>query len=235
MIRLTFLLLFLDSPLIAADKPAYDPDEQYADKEIRGWRIRLNKSLLKDDHAKLRDEVLELLDDHLYRIVRAIPVPALEKLRKVAIWVELNHPKHPCMCYHPSKEWLRSNNMNPSKAGGVELANCKNFLSWTHGQPWMVLHEMAHAYHHQVLTFEHQKVRDCFQAAKDAKLYEKVLHVSGEKRQHYAIKNHHEYFAEMSEAYFGTNDFFPFVRPELKETDPRMFALLEEVWGVKKK
>ena len=29
-----------------------------------------------------------------------------------------------------------------------------------------------------------------------------------------------EYFAEASEAYFGTNDFFPFVRIELRRHDP---------------
>ena len=39
----------------------------------------------------------------------------------------------------------------------------------------------------------------------------------------------------MTEAYFGTNDFYPFVKAELKECDPRMYQLLEEVWGVKAK
>ena len=30
--------------------------------------------------------------------------------------------------------------------------------------------------------------------------------------RHYALTNHKEFFAEMSEAYFGMNDFFPFNR-----------------------
>jgi hypothetical protein len=33
------------------------------------------------------------------------------------------------------------------------------------------------------------------------------------------------------EAYFGVNDFYPFVRAELKEHDPAGFALMETVWG----
>jgi hypothetical protein len=41
-----------------------------------------------------------------------------------------------------------------------------------------------------------------------------------------------EYFAETSEALFSRNDFFPFTRDELKQHDPEMFALLEELWGV---
>lgn len=52
--------------------------------------------------------------------------------------------------------------------------------------------------------------------------------------KHYALNNSQEYFAETSEAYFGTNDFFPFVRAELKEHDPRGFGLMEKVWGVGK-
>ncbi|MGO9112581.1 MAG: hypothetical protein ACLP9L_25400 [Thermoguttaceae bacterium] len=33
----------------------------------------------------------------------------------------------------------------------------------------------------------------------------------GQHVRHYALTDHKEFFAEMSEAYFGMNDFFPFV------------------------
>jgi hypothetical protein len=39
-----------------------------------------------------------------------------------------------------------------------------------------------------------------------------------------------EYFAEGSEALFGTNDFHPFVRPELNRHDPELYALLRRLW-----
>jgi hypothetical protein len=39
-----------------------------------------------------------------------------------------------------------------------------------------------------------------------------------------------EYFAEASEAFFGKNDFHPFVRSELKQNDPEMFVLLKKLW-----
>jgi hypothetical protein len=229
MIHLAAVLL-----LLPAEKPAYDPDEQYAEQQLRGWPLKVNRVLLKDEHKPLREQTLELLDDHLYRITRVVPAEALAKLRKIPIWIELAHPKHPCMCYHVSKGWLRDNAMNPNKAGCVEIANCKNFLSWTHQQPWMVLHELAHGYHHQVLGFDHPGVKRCYEQAKEAKIYDQVLHIDGRKRRHYALTNDHEYFAEMTEAYFGTNDFYPFVRAELKQVDPRMHNLLEEVWGVRK-
>ena len=33
--------------------------------------------------------------------------------------------------------------------------------------------------------------------------------------------------------YFGVNDFYPFVRAELKECDPKTVTLIEKMWGVK--
>ena len=54
---------------------------------------------------------------------------------------------------------------------------------------------------------------------------------TGATVRHYGLSNHKEYFAEAAEAYFGVNDFYPFVRAELKEHDPRMFSLMEEFWG----
>ena len=51
------------------------------------------------------------------------------------------------------------------------------------------------------------------------------------KVRHYALTNHKEYFAEGTEAYFYRNDFYPFVRAELKEHDPELHELLVEIWG----
>jgi hypothetical protein len=45
------------------------------------------------------------------------------------------------------------------------------------------------------------------------------------------LTNEKEFFAEMSECYFGTNDFFPFVSAELKEAEPESYALLKDTWG----
>ena len=39
-----------------------------------------------------------------------------------------------------------------------------------------------------------------------------------------------EFFAEMTESYFGVNDFFPFNRAELKEAEPEIHRLLGQVW-----
>ena len=213
----------------------FDPTSAYVKKRIEDWNVLVNKRLLEKEHKELCEKTLKLLGDHLFRISRVVPAKALAKLRKVPIWVEVAHPEHACMCYHVSAGWLRDHGMNPEKAGAVELANARNFLSWTVQQPWMVLHELAHAYHHQFLGFGHAGVRACYKRAVESKSYVSVLHINGRKERAYALTNDKEYFAEASEAFFGTNDFYPFVRAELKQHDPKMYALLEKVWGVRKR
>ena len=59
--------------------------------------------------------------------------------------------------------------INPDKTGAVELANPETFLEWTHEQPWMVLHELAHGYHHRFLGHDHIGICECFEKAKAAK------------------------------------------------------------------
>jgi hypothetical protein len=212
----------------------YDPTSRYTLQEIEGWRIRVNRTLPKDHKARW-EEARNLLRFQLYQITRRVPNAAVAQLRKVPIWVEWREPHHPCTVYHPGVDWLREHGMNPEKARCVEIANIGNFLAWTLDQPWMVLHELAHAYHDQVLGFENAAVQSAFQRAVDSKAYESVLNISGARVRHYALTNVREYFAELTEAYFGTNDFYPFVRAELKEHDPTGYRLAETVWETAQK
>lgn len=74
-------------------------------------------------------------------------------------------------------------------------------------QPFLVLHEMSHAYHHQVLGFDHATVRQAFDLAVSGHRYDSVPYVNGGNQRAYALNNHKEYFAELSEACWGKNEF----------------------------
>lgn len=219
-----------------ADDPAFAPTKSYAIHKIEDWTVLVHPNLTKE-HRKLLDAALEHLGHQLYTVKRLLPAPAVKKLQTVKIWVEDFHPLHPCMCYHVSPAWLKGKGCNPEKARGVEIANPKNFLSWTKQQPFMVLHELAHAYHHQFLPdgYENADLRQAHVRMKESKKYDEVLHINGSRVKHYSLTNPMEYFAEATEAYFGTNDFFPFVRAELREFDPEMYRLVERLWTDKEK
>jgi len=218
----------------APPKPRDKPTTYYEKRELRGWTLRVNRDLLDQKHARLFADVLAELDNHLYRIQRAVPARAVEKLRKAVLWLEYDNPRGRHAHYHPSAGWLKANSYNTDKVKGVEFGSAAGFLRAVRHQPWMVLHELAHAYHDQVLGWDHPKVKAAYEAAKKSGTYEKVLIWNGRIGRHYAMTNHKEYFAENTEAYFGTNDIYPFVKAELKRHDPKIYAVLEELWGVKR-
>ena len=68
-----------------------------------------------------------------------------------------------------------------------------------HEQPWMVLHELSHAYHDQVLNFDNAEIKAAWQRFVDSGKYKSVLHMNGHMRPHYGLTNPQEFFAEMSE------------------------------------
>ena len=217
-----------------ASRPAYAPTSDYEERPLEGWTLRVHKDLLDERRAALWAATLREVENQLYRITRAVPPKAVKELRKVVIWVEYRDPKTANACYHPSPGWLRANGYNPDKAKGVEIGSAARFLKDVGHEPWMVLHELAHAYHHQVLGWNHPEVKAAYEAAKRGGTYEKVLIWNGRVGRHYAMTDHKEYFAENTEAYFGTNDIYPFVRAELRKHDPVMYGLLERLWGVKR-
>ena len=210
----------------------YPPTDRYEVRRIEGWPVVVSMDLLANE-PELAERTLTLLQSQLYQVGRRVPPKALEQLRKIRIWVEEREANTLCMAYHPDAGWLKAHGVNPDKAHCVELANARNFLTWTIDQPWMVLHELAHGYHHQFLDqgFDNPELKTAFEQAKAAKLYESVLRINGKDDKAYATTNPMEYFAEASEAFFGTNDFYPFVRSELQRHDPKLFALLETLWG----
>jgi hypothetical protein len=214
-----------------AGKVPYDPTDRYEVRTIEGWTVRVNTMFVTRE-PKLAAEALTLLRRQLLQIVERVPAASVQKLRTIPIWVEENEPHHPCMVYHPDPSWLRQHDMNPDKGRCVEVSNARHFLKWTQEQPWMVLHELAHGYHHQYLKtgFDNREVKKAFDKAMNEKRYQSVPRTGGTKEKAYAATNVQEYFAEASEAYFGTNDFYPFDRAELQQYDPGMFELLERLW-----
>ena len=204
--------------------------QKYTVRVIEGFSVHVNNDLLTT-HKALGDKALKLLATKLYDITRVVPSKALADLRKVHIWLERDNPQGLCAVYHPSPRWLTAHDQNPAKGRCVEIANASRFLSWSNTQPSMVLHELAHAYHHQVLTHRNKDVQAAFAQAVASKRYEKVLYANGREKRAYALSNQMEYFAELTEAYFGVNDFYPFVRAEIAKHDPQMFKVLKIVWG----
>jgi len=220
-------------PVALAAEPApppYEPTSNYEKRELRGWTVYVNGRLV-NEKKELGQKTLELLESKLYDITRAVPEKALATLRTVPIWVEVEDKLHPCACYHPDRQWLIDHGYNPDKTGAVEIGNAATFLDWTHQQPWMVLHELVHGFHDRMPGgYGNPDIVAAYERMKRSGTYESVLHWDGRRVRAYALNNPQEYFAELTEAWFGTNDYYPFVRSEIVEHDPKMALLLQRIW-----
>jgi hypothetical protein len=137
------------------------------------------------------------------------------------------------MQYHPSAGWLKENGYSEALAKCVHIPSARAFVSRyeNHRQPWAVLHELSHSYHDRVLGFDDPRIIAAYKKYRDSGHGKSVLTINGGHQDHYALTDEKEFFAEMCECYFGTNDFYPFVAGELKESEPEIYNLLREIWG----
>jgi glucose/arabinose dehydrogenase len=202
------------------------------DRQIEGWTVRVDDRLLQPPNEELGSKALQFLAGKLADIKVVVPADRLKKLQSVVIILDLSHGKLETMQYHPSADWLRSHGYSPDLAKCVHIPRAADLpvKRNINEQPWVILHELAHAYHDQVLGFDEPRIKEAYEKYKKSGHGEKTLLFDGRRVRHYALTNQMEFFAEMTEAYFGVNDFFPFNRAELKESEPEIHDLLRRVW-----
>ncbi|MFZ6766042.1 hypothetical protein ACO0LM_03075 [Undibacterium sp. Di26W] len=214
------LLLLAQSPLYAANT--------YQKMQVDGWTLMLDQGLQAADAAS-RSAFIAVLTDQLNKL-KKLPAHAQSSLRGVSIYVSSGTYRAFGAQHHPSAQWLQEHAYPVEFAGNIEICNWKEFMTMVRSQPYALLHEMAHAYHFQHPELDAPIMR-AYESAKAAGLYRQVTRDHRpELQEAYAISNHHEYFAELSEAYFGENDFYPYQNAELKQYDARGYAMLESVW-----
>lgn len=203
--------------------------DDYETTALEGWTVKVEKSLTGDPR---REQALALLGSKLAGVRRVVPKAVIPKLQQVTIW--LSREVAPGAAYHPSAGWLEANGRVVEMAQSIEIMDVDDFLEWSKHQPWLVLHELAHAYHHRFLPggYDHPLIFSAYNRAVKGGKYKRVLYYDGSKRKAYALNNPMEFFAEASEAYFGRNDFQPFNRRQLKAFDAKTYRMIEKVWGV---
>jgi hypothetical protein len=201
--------------------------------DLHGWTVHADKKLVDGEAKALGTRALSMLANHLERIDILVEGKPLEDLKKMEIFIEHSHPELGNMQYHPGVDWLNERGYDPRLVKKVHIPQAAELLS--RGQmlkhPAVILHELAHAYHDQVLGFDEAEIIKSYDDAMKKGIYEKSLLFNGQTVKHYATTDHKEYFAESTEAYLYHNDFHPFVRAELKLHDPTVFGIMEKVWG----
>ncbi len=234
LIRSCSLVAILLSAFTAGAKDAPPPiPHAHTVRKIEGWNVRVDDRLLAGEGAAQGESALRLLQSRLVAIAFVVPEKALAKLRAVTIELDLNYGGLKSMQYHGDAGWLKANGYDENLAKCVHIPMASDFLDPFENRrmPWVVLHELAHGYHDQVLGYEEPRVKAAWKSFCESGKYQSVLTSVGSKREHYGLTNQMEFFAEMTESYLGSNDFYPFVGGELKQAEPGVYALMADIWG----
>lgn len=238
----TLLPLFALALALAAFPAASAPRDEArpgqprsrTERRLEGFTILVDDRLLPGGESEaLGREALRFLDAKLAEIRIVMPADRLARLREVTIVLDQSCGDLAAMQYHPSADWLAGHGYPRSLARCVHLPQAKHVATTRNvaEQPWVILHELAHAYHDQVLGFDEPRIIAAWEAFKRGGAGDDALLYDGSRTRHYGLTDHKEFFAEMTEAYFGRNDFAPFNRAELKTGFPELHSLLEEIWG----
>ncbi|MAI32405.1 MAG: hypothetical protein CBE00_05560 [Planctomycetaceae bacterium TMED240] len=203
----------------------------YRNRSLVGWPIRISRDLRNSQPEKTAT-ALNLIKQQLQHLTYILPAESLAIIRNVPIWLSPPYDGvRPTAEYHPGSAWLQQQGRRPELVECVELTNIDIFAREYKRMPMLMLHELAHAYHHQFLGFEHAEINQAYEQAKASGSYESILRGNGKLERAYGLSSPQEYFAETTEAFFGTNDFYPFVRAELHQHDPRMEQILAQAWN----
>jgi hypothetical protein len=215
------------------EKPDPAKPTSHTVRNIEGWTVRVDDRLLQPPGDGLGGRALRFLEYKLADIKAVVAADRLAKLQAVPIVLDLTHGRLRTMQYHPSAGWLKEHGYSTSLTKCVHIPEAADLPTARNinEQPWVVLHELAHAYHDQVLGFDEPRILEAYKRFQESGHGEAALLYNGKRVRHYGLTDPKEFFAEMSEAYFGMNDFFPFNRAEQMTAEPEIYDLLKTIWG----
>ena len=248
-VRSLFYALTVALAFVACSKEVPDTGEEtkepvislndWTEFEHGGFTFKL-RTWLKDTPDALA--AIRHMEADIDFINAIIPEKALAVMKSHPVWLErdLNDG---AAWYHLSKDWLASQGMMTQKAKCVEISNHVNYVSWSdQNQPLMLLHELCHLYHDQGVEggMENSVIKAAYEHANSSGMYINTpyrYHTTDLEKdwsktpKAYCLNNHHEYFTELSEAYWGENDYYPFNYEQLQEYDPQGFDAMVAIWG----
>lgn len=222
----------------------------YKKATIQGFTLMINQEVYRhNDDPRWKRKPLDVLDLELGTIVRRLPERYVKALRRITLWIEWEDTDDPdfdrgvvAKYYGVMSNvalWSLSKTKHPGKANNIEVINMRS-LTREH-QPGVklercvLLHELAHAVHFQVLGPNNAAIKATYQQAMKRGLYDEAVDVYGRTRKRpYASSNEKEYFAELTCAYLDKLHYFPFNADDLKKHDPQGYKLMEKIWGTRK-
>lgn len=208
----------------AAPKPQpWMEDASYKEIVVEGFHCFVSSEVLEEnENYRGKRKPLAALDFEISTLIDELPPRCIDALRKLPITVRWHEGKN-CDCC-ASKSFADSKHRMVQRTDAITINQMKSSTDLHQGPllgSSILLHEFSHAVHHQVFGYDNPTIKAAYADAIAKGLYKDT----------YASRNHMEYFAEISCAYFGHLCYKPGTRQELKEYDPAGYRLMELTWG----
>lgn len=216
------------------------PAREYKTIHLDKWTLMVEKQLLADapDLARQAQLRLKLM---LGKMLALLPAPSRARLVKLPIYL-MYGPKAKGGGRDNGGEYFQKDapkhnkNLDPRWRSCVVIYCAENYVKLS--DLWALkvfVHEFAHAYHLEQWPEDQPDILRAWDNAMKSGLYRNVADDEGKTiAKAYASVNQLEYFAELSCMYFFKCNYQPFNRKELKAYDPRGYAMIREMWRVKK-
>ena len=201
-------------------------------REIEGWTVHVDPSLLDGEHRETGDLALRILGERLHQIILRLPEEPVAKLQEVPIYLDRAHPLGNAH-YHPDGGWLERHGYDPVMEKAIHFTGAASLIREASrpSSTSVVLHELAHAYHDLVLGFDDAEILAGYEVFCDSRLFDEVPTLWGPKRPHYGLTDHKEFFAEMTETFFVGNGYFPYNHVDLYRKHRPTYDLIARIWG----
>lgn len=212
------------------------PARQY-DSVGTSYKVYIEHDLRTGD-PQLADAAIEKLEVTLKEIFFVLPQKPAKELSELTfylMWGEgsPNGGRKSGMSYIRPGEPKNYPYLDPRWENVIVIYSAKNLIYldalWSKKA---LMHELAHAWHLNSWSENYEPILSAYRNAKNLGLYRNVKDNKGKViKKAYAVKNHLEYFAELSAIYFVGGNYSPADRSALLIYDRQGKELISRLWG----
>ena len=202
-------------------------NKKYSTYSIENFKCFISDEVMQQNSdSTWVNKPLDLLARSLRKVNEVYPENAKVLFHKTYIFVDWNKPGALGLYSQgprgPSDPKTHFNCIDINGMKFVTEKNNDKKLQPNNAATLVLLHELAHCYHHQILGWNHELIKDAYQNAKNQRLFD---------LKSYLMSSDKEYFAELTTAYLDKHYSVPKTREEIKEKDIQGYGLMEKIWG----
>lgn len=225
----TSLLFFIYESGYTQDKQGNKKNggKKYSTYTIENFKCFISDEVMQQNSGSTWvNKPLDLLSRSLRKVNEVYPENAKVLFHKTFIFVDWNKPGALGLYSQgprgPSDPKTHFNCIDINGMKFITEKNNDKNLQPNNAGTLVLLHELAHCYHHQVLGWNHELINDSYQNAKNQKLFD---------LKSYLMSSDKEYFAELTTAYLDKHYSVPKTPEEIKEKDIQGYGLMQKIWG----